>query len=41
MLGNSYNRLLQKVDAMVVITTAVYNDLILLSSKPNAKKPLH
>jgi hypothetical protein len=40
-LGNNYNILLQEVDAMVVIDVAVYNDLVLLSSKPNAKQPLH
>jgi hypothetical protein len=35
-LGSSYNRLLHEVDAMVVIDVAIYNDLVILSSKPNA-----
>jgi hypothetical protein len=40
-LGNNYNRLLQEVDVMVVIDVAIYNDLVLLSSRPNPKQPLH
>jgi hypothetical protein len=39
--NNSYSsRLLKKVDAVVVTNVAIYNDLVFLSSKWNAKKPL-
>jgi len=39
MPGNIYNRLLHEVDVVVVIDAAFYNDLVILSSKPNAKQP--
>jgi hypothetical protein len=41
MLNNSYSRLLHEVHAtVVVIDIVIYNDPILVSSKPNARKPL-